>query len=129
VHERGDSATASTALGFVESGKPVPAYYTMQMISANLRGTTIVPTSVPQGFSVYASHDPATGTTAVFVLNKTAPASNLAIAVGSLPAQSFAFPALSASVIQIPDSPASATHLLRYTQDQADAGVGPVMVQ
>ncbi len=127
--EIGDSATASSVLGFVESGKPVPAYYTMQMISANFRGTTVVPKGVPQGFSAYASHDPSAGTTSVFVLNKTNVASSLSIALDSMPPQSFAFPALSASLIQLPDSPGSSARVLRYTQDQASAGVGPVMVQ
>jgi hypothetical protein len=127
--EIGDSATAASVLGFVESGKPVPAYYTMQMISANFRGTTVVPKGVPQGFSAYASYDPDAGTTAIFVLNKTNVASGLAIALDSMPAQSFAFPPLSASLIQIPDSRGGGAHVLRYTQDEADAGVGPVMVQ
>jgi hypothetical protein len=125
----GDRSTAPSVLGFLQSGQPVPAYYTMQMISANFRGTTVVPAGVPQGFSIYASYDPGAATTAVFVLNKTAPAGNLAIAIDSLPVQSFAFPALSATLIQIPDSAAGATHVLRYTQDQAQAGVGPTVIQ
>ncbi len=125
----GDPDSAPSVLGFLQSGHPVPAYYTMQMISANFHGTTVVPAGVPQGFSVYASYDPGAGTTAVLVLNKTAPASDLAIAIDSLPLQSFAFPTLSASLVQIPDSPAAATHVIRYTQDQAQAGVGPVTIQ
>lgn len=127
--ELGDPSTAPTLLGFLESGQPVPAYYTMQMISANFRGTSVVPEHVPTGFSVYASYDSGTATTAVVVLNKTAPTSTLAIAIDSLPIQSFVFPTLSASLVQIPDSPTGATHVSQYTQDQADAGVGPVAIQ
>jgi hypothetical protein len=127
--EIGDSATAASVLGFIESGQPVPAYYAMQMISANFHGDTIVPRHVPTGFSVYASYDPSAGATAVFVLNKTAATSTLTIAVDSLPPQPVTFPSLSATLVQIPDAPGGATHVLRYTQDQADAGVGPVAMQ
>jgi hypothetical protein len=125
----GDPSTAPSMLGFLQSGQPVPAYYTMQMISSNFRGTTVVPAGVPAGFSVYASYDAAAARTNVLVLNKTAPVSSLAIAVDGMPVQSFAFPALSATLIQMSSSPAGATHVLRYTQDQADAGVGPIAVQ
>jgi hypothetical protein len=125
----GDPSSAPSVLGFLQSGQPVPAYYTMQMISANFRGRTLVPADVPIGFSVYASYDASGGSTAVVVLNKSAPSSTLSIAIDSLAVQSFAFPALSATLIQVPDSPAGVTHVLRYTQDEADAGAGPVMVQ
>ncbi len=125
----GDPATAPSVLGFLQSGEPVPAYYTMQMISSNFRGKTVVPAGVPTGFSVYASYDATGGMTDVVVLDKTATASALAIAVDARPVQSFGFPALSATLIQIPDAPAGATHVLRYTQDQADAGGAPIMVQ
>jgi hypothetical protein len=127
--EVGDPATAPTVLGFLQSGKPIPAYYTMQMISANFHGVTVVPSGIPLGFSVYASYDRVAGTTSIMVLNKTAPASNLSISIDSLPVQSFSVPALSASLIQIPDAVSGGTHVLRYTQDQAGAGAAPLAIQ
>jgi hypothetical protein len=125
----GDPASAPSVLGFLQSGAPTPAYYTMKMISANFRGTTIPPAGVPAGFSAYASYDATGASTAVVVLNKTASDAALTLAIDSLPPQSFAFPALSATLIQIPDAPAAATHVLRYTPDLADAGAPPVAVQ
>jgi hypothetical protein len=125
----GDPASAPSVLGFLQSGTPTPAYYTMKMISANFHGTSIAPVGVPAGFSAYASYDPTAASTAVVVLNKTAPASTLTLAIDSLPTQSFEFPALSATLVQIPDAPGSATHVLRYTQDLADAGEAPIVIQ
>lgn len=125
----GDPSTAPSLLGFLQSGQPVPAYYTMQMISANFRDDVIVPARVPTGFSVYASYDAAGGSTAVVVLNKSAPASTLTVAVDSLSVQSLSFPALSATLLQIPDSPSATAHVFRYTQDEAEAGAAPVMLQ
>ncbi len=127
--ELSDPATAPTVLGFLQSGAPVPSYYTMQMISASFHGNTVVPSGIPSGFSVYASYDPSAATTSIMVLNKTAPASNISIAIDSLPMQSFSVPALSASLIQIPDSVSGGVHVLRYTQDQADAGTAPLVIQ
>lgn len=125
----GDPSTAPSLLGFLQSGQPVPAYFTMQLITSNFRGNMVVPVGVPSGFSVYASYDAAGGSTDVLVLNKTAPASTLGIAVDSRATQSFAFPVLSATLIQIPDSPTGTTHVLRYTQDEAEAGSAPITVQ
>jgi hypothetical protein len=101
----------------------------MQMISANFHGDIVVPSGIPQGFSVYASYDQGAGTTSIAVLNETAPASNLSIAIDSLPVRSFSVPALSESLIQIPDSVSGGAHVLRYTQDQADAGTAPLVIQ
>jgi hypothetical protein len=125
----GDPASAPSVLGFLQSGTPTPAYYTMKMISANFHGTTIAPAGVPMGFSAYASYDAAAASTAIVVLNKTAPGSTLTLAIDSLPPQSFEFPALSATLVQIPDAPGAAAHVLRYTQDLADAGAAPIVVQ
>jgi hypothetical protein len=125
----GDPHTAPSVLGFLQDGQPVPSYYTTQMVSTTFRGSIVVPAGVPVGFSAYASYDPSRGMTAVLVLNKTALASGLTIAVDSLPSQSFAFPALSATLLQIPDSPAGATHVVQYTQDQSNVGAGPVTIQ
>jgi hypothetical protein len=125
----GDPSTAPSVLGVLQDGQPVPAYYTTQMVSTTFRGTVVVPAGIPGGFSVYASYDASTGTTAILVLNKTAPFSSFVIAIDSLPPRSFDFPALSATLIQIPDAPTGATHVLRYTQDSADAGAGPVTIE
>ncbi len=124
----GDPSTAPSVLGFLQDGQPVPSYYTTQLISTTFHGAMAVPGRVPTGFSVYASYDAIAGSTAVLVLNKTAPASSLTIAVDSLPPQSFSFPALSATLIEIPDAPTGATQALQYTQDLADAGAGPVTI-
>lgn len=121
--------SAPSVLGFLQSGAPTPAYYAMKMISANFRGTTIPPSGVPSGFSAYASYDAAGASTAVVVLNKTPSDGAVTLAIDSLPPQSFTFPSLSATLVQIPDAPGAATHVLRYTQDLADAGAPPVAVQ
>jgi hypothetical protein len=125
----GDPGSAPSVLGFLQSGQPVPAYYTMQMISANFRGNTVVPTGVPVGFSAYASYDATAGSTAVLLINKTTTSSRLAIAVDTLTVQSFDCPALSVTLVQVPDAASAPTRVLRYTQDQADAGTGAISVQ
>jgi hypothetical protein len=125
----GDRTTASSVLGFLQDGNPVPAYYTEQMISTTFRGNSVVPTGVPIGFSAYASYDATAGSTAVLVINKTPTSNSLAIAVDGLKVQSFDFPALSVTLVQIPDTAGAPAHVLRYTQDQADAGTGPVTIQ
>jgi hypothetical protein len=119
----------NSLLGFVVDQTPVPAFYAQQMISANFRGTVLRPKNVPTGFSVYASHDPAASSTAVVVLNKTSNTSRMGIAVDALAAQAFDFPALSITLVQIPDAPGGATHVVRYGGDQADAGAGPITIQ
>ena len=53
----GDPTSAPSVLGFLQDGQPVPAYYTEQMISTAFRGSTVVPTGTPIGFSAYASYD------------------------------------------------------------------------
>jgi hypothetical protein len=125
----GDRSTAPSVLGFLQDGRPVPAYYTQRMISGAFRGSTVVPSGVPVGFSAYVSYDAAAGSTAIVVLNKTAAAKSLAIAVDTLAVQSFAFPALSVTLVQIPDAAGALTHVVQYTQAQADAGTGPVTIQ
>jgi hypothetical protein len=125
----GERSKSDNLLGFLEGDQPVPSYYTLQMLSTTFRGTVVLPTGVPAGFSVYASYDPVARSTAVLVLNKIAPPSRLSIAIDSLPVQSFDIPALSATLVQIPDLPGGPTHVLRYTQDEADAGAGPITVQ
>jgi hypothetical protein len=125
----GDPSSAPSVLGFLQNGQPVPAYFTTQMVSTTFRGTVATPSGVPEGFSVYASYDASKASTAVLVLNKSTTDSAIAIAVESLAVQSFDFPALSVTVVQIPDSPVGTTHVLRYTQDLADAGSGPVTIR
>jgi hypothetical protein len=125
----GDPTTAPSVLGFLQEGQPVPAYYTEQLISTAFRGSIVVPTGVPVGFSTYASYDATAGSTAVLVINKTMTSNSLAIAVDTLAIQSFDFPALSVTLVTIPDAAGAPTHMLRYTQDQADAGTGPITIQ
>jgi hypothetical protein len=125
----GELSGPNSVLGFVVDQTPVPAYYAEQMVSANFRGNVVVPTGVPTGFSVYASHDPAAATTAVVVLNKTMATSRMALAVDALAPQSFDFPALSITLVQIPDAAGSPVHVVRYTGDDADAGTGLETIQ
>jgi hypothetical protein len=124
----GETSATGNVLGYLQDDQPVPVYYILQMVATAFRGTVVVPTGVPTGFSVYASYDAVAGSTAVLVLNKAAPPSRLSIAVDSLPPQAFDCPALSATLIRIPDGPGVATRVLRYTQDLADAGAAPVAV-
>jgi hypothetical protein len=98
-------------------------------VSSNFRGQILTPSGVPAGFSVYASYDATVGSTSILVLNKTTAPSGLTLAVDTLPQQALVFPALSLSVVQIPDSADGGTHILRYTADLADAGTAPQMIQ
>lgn len=125
----GEVSSATSVLGFIVDGTPVPAYYAEQLVSTSFRGSVLAPVGVPAGFSVYASHDPAQGSTAVLVLNKTTASSSLALAVGAAPTQTFEYPPLSITLVQIPDSASAQTHVLQYTGDLADAGAPPRMLQ
>jgi hypothetical protein len=121
--------SGGSVLGFIIDDTPVPAYYAEQMISANFRGDVLQPSAAPAGFSVYASHDPAAASTAVLVINKNATTSRMGLAIDARATQSFDFPAMSITLVQIPDATGVATHVVRYTGDQADAGAGPVTIQ
>jgi hypothetical protein len=121
----GELSGPNSVLGFIVDGSPVPAYYAEQLVSANFRGNVVVPKDVPNGFSVYASHDPAGAATAVLVINKTGATSRMGIAVDALAPQSFDFPALSITLVQIPDAPGGSTRVVRYTAADADAGSPP----
>jgi hypothetical protein len=125
----GEQPGPDSVLGFIVGGAPVPAYYAEQMVSANFRGTVVKPQSVPTGFSVYASHDAIGAATAVLVINKTTTASSLGLAVDALAVQSFVFPALSITLVQIPDAVDGAVHVVQYTGDDADAGTVPRALQ
>jgi hypothetical protein len=125
----GDPTTAPSVLGFLQDGQPVPAYYTEQMITTAFRGSSVIPSGVPTGFSAYASYDATAGTTAVVVLNKTMASNSLAIVVDALAPRSFVFPALSVTLVRIPDVAGAPAQVVQYTQDQADAGAGPVTIQ
>jgi hypothetical protein len=121
----GETGSGGSILGFIESEKPVPAYYAEQMISANFRGTMLTPAGVPTGFSVYASYDSKKGETAVMVINLTAPSTGLTLAVDTLPAKLLTFPALSMTLVRIPDTSSGSGEVLQYTQELADAGMPP----
>lgn len=126
----GDPSSAPSVLGFLQNAQPTPAYYTEQMVTTSLRGAALGPVGVPAGFSVYATYDAKAGETSVLVLNKTTSTSSLTLAIDSLAAQSFTFPALSVSVVQIPDaSDGGAPRLVQYTPDEADAGIAPHIIQ
>ncbi|MCL2449534.1 MAG: glycosyl hydrolase [Polyangiaceae bacterium] len=125
----GELPGTGSVLGFIVGGTPVPAYYAEQLVSANFRGNVVKPAGVPAGYSVYASHDPAGASTAVLVLNKTTTASRAGIAVDALPVQSFVFPAMSMTLVTIPDAADGGVHVTRYTGDDADAGSAPQMLQ
>jgi len=125
----GEESTTSSVLGFILGGQPSPAYYAEQMISANFSGSVLSPTGAPAGFSVYASYDATKGSTAILVLNKTMADGTLALSIDTLAVQGLDFPALSASLVQIPDDPHGATHVLRYTSDLAAASMAPQRIQ
>lgn len=122
------SATGSV-LGFIVAGQPVPSYYAAQMFSANFRGDELLPTGVPTGFAVYASHDPIGAMTAVVVINKTMVGGSIAIAIDSVPPQPVDAPAFSITLAKIPDDPAGATHVWWYTADLAGANMPPSQVR
>ncbi len=121
----GEVSRSDSVLGFITGGQPTPGYYTEQMLSANFRGNALKPTGVPQGFSVYASHDPTEGSSAVLVLNKRSESAKLTLAFDAQPPQTFDFPALSATLVKLADSADAAAHLLRYTADMAAANMPP----
>jgi len=60
---------------------------------------------------------------------KTTASSSLALAVGAAAPQTFEYPPLSITLVQVPDSPSAQTHVMQYTADQADAGAAPQMIQ
>ena len=125
----GEENSTGSVLGFIVAGQPVPAYYAEQMVSANFAGSELSPVGVPTGFSVHASYDPSQQQTAILVINKTTTPTTLALAVDALTPQSFNFPPTSLTLVQIPDAPGGATHVLRYTSDLAMANMPPQMVQ
>jgi hypothetical protein len=125
----GERSGPSSVLGFIVDQAPVPAYYAEQMISANFKGQVVVPTPGPAGFSIYASHDPAAASTAVAVLNKTTATNRLTLVVDTHAPQSFDVPALSITLLKIPDAAGSPTQALRYTSDDAQAGTAPRTIQ
>jgi hypothetical protein len=125
----GETDMATSVLGFMFSGVPVPAYYGEDLIAGNFRGNTVVPSGVPAGFSVYASYDATGATTTVAVLNKGSSASPLTIAIDGTARGSYSFPAISITLLQIPDEPTATTHIQQYTPDLADAGMPPATIQ
>jgi hypothetical protein len=124
----GDPSSAPSVLGFLQDAQPTPAYYTEQMVTTSFHGAALTPVGVPAGFSVYATYDANGGETSVLVINKTV-TSSLTLAIDSLSAQSFTFPALSVTVVQVPDAPGGAPRVVQYTPDEAAAGVAPRIIQ
>lgn len=125
----GEVSSSTSVLGFVVSDSPVPAYYAEQLVAAGLSGSVLAPVGVPAGFSVYATHDPLQASTAVLVLNKTIAPTSLTLAVGALSPLTSEYPALSISLVQVPDSPGAQVHVFEYTSELADAGSAPQMIQ
>ncbi len=124
----GEVDRTGSVLGFIVGGNPVPSYYGQELISAHFRGNVVIPAGVPTGYSVYVSHDANGangGVTSLAVINKTSTAGSLTFAFDGATGQAFGFPALSLSLVQIPDDPPGATHRWRYTADLA----APVQVQ
>lgn len=125
----GERSRTDSVLGFIVGGQPAPVYYAQQMISANFRGSVLSASGAPAGCSVYASYDAAQGSTALVVLNKTSASLQLTLALDTLPAQTIDFPALSATLVQIPDAAGGATRVVRYTADMAAANMAPQVIQ
>jgi hypothetical protein len=124
----GETDRNGSVLGFLTGGQPTPAYYAEQMVSANLRGSVVTPAGVPSGFSVYASHDPAPGVTSVLVINKTAAAAPLALAVDGDNKATLDLPAQSITLVRVPDAAGATAQVIRYTAEIADAGAPPQLV-
>jgi hypothetical protein len=119
-------ATTGWKLAFILGQTPLPSYYAQTLLATHFKGRTVVPTGVPAGFSVYASHDPAGGQTSVVVLNKTAAAARLALALDASPARELTFPAESLTLAVFAGDDASAAPLVtRYTKAMADANLPP----
>jgi hypothetical protein len=117
--------STGSVLGFIVGDVPVPSYYGQELVSGHFKGNVILPSGVPTGYSVHASHDDAGGTTWIAVINKTAHAGSLTFVLGGSATPPYGFPALSLSLLQIPDDPSGATHLWQYTSDLA----APAQVQ
>ncbi|MGD0674839.1 MAG: hypothetical protein ABSC94_05435 [Polyangiaceae bacterium] len=126
----GETSPMSSVLGFIQGGQPSPSFYAEQMVSGKLSGTMLSPIGVPSGYSVYASYDAVALSTHVLVINKTMTPGSLTLSIESLSAQSFEFPPLSITTIQLPDvgdgAPPSVT---QYSAALAAANQGPQVVQ
>ncbi len=126
-----------TVFGFVltnPSKNPVtykltPEYYVQQMVDTNFSGTSVKPSEAPEGMSVYACYDEKKAATAILVVNKDTVKRVLTLAVDSLKPRKITFSPMSINIVTIPDDTSAGYHMIEYTMQMADAGIGPKNIQ
>jgi hypothetical protein len=128
----------STVFGFILTDpaknpptyyKLTPEYYAQWMVTNSFSGTTVIPSGVPVGMSVYACYDAKKTRTSILIINKDTVKRALALAVDNIPARTITFEPMSINIVTIPDDPAADYHLLEYTMKMADAGLPPQAVK
>lgn len=124
----GEADRSGSVLGLLTGGVPTPEYYAEQLVSANLRGQMLGVGGVPAGWSVYASRDPGADATVAIVLNKTAAAAPMQLAVDDASYPPAVYPPDSITLVTIPDGADGGVTMVRYTGDLADAGAPPAPV-
>ena len=118
------------ATGFFNgtTNAPRPAVYAYEMVSTHFGPTVLHASTVPTGFSAYASRDDNAQRTVVLVINRTAQSADEVIGFTGLsvtPAnQAVHVPAYSLTLIEVPDNGGAPT-TLQYTQAMSDQGQGP----
>ena len=119
-----------TVFGFLQTDPSVqpptynetPEYHVQQMVTTSFSGTTVIPSGVPPLTSVYASYDPAKGSTAIMVVSKDTARKSLTLAVDDLTPQTISLAAMSINIVTIPDDPAAQTQVIEYSAEMAGAG-------
>jgi hypothetical protein len=96
---------------------------------SQLSGDILAPTGIPYGYSVYASHDPAAGVSMVLLLNKTTDDGSVGVSLDGQNPVPVPCPGMSITLVQIPDDPAGAAHVWRYTGDLAANMQAPLQLQ
>lgn len=114
-------------LAFILGTTPQPTYYVSALVAKSFAGQMLVPSGIPSGFSVYAARNQAAAQTVALVLNKRPASARLVLAFDGDRSHQLTFPAESLTLVTLADGAAAPT-LLRYTKDQADAGLAPAAV-
>lgn len=112
---------------FIMGGQPMPSYHAMALVSQHFAGRVLTAGGVPDGFSVYASHDDSSGRTAVMVLNKNASPARLGIAVDASAPEELTFPERSLSMVVFA-ADGTVSEITRYTSQLAASGFPPEIV-
>lgn len=121
-------------IGFIDSAtkKPKSTYYAYQLYATHFGAKIIHPTSIPSGFSVYASRNAADNRTILIVINKNTTINQETIKFTgfgtSLKDQIYNFPDYSITCLDIPDN-GGAMQIWSYTKTIADQGLAPQQIQ